>query len=120
MSRAPRPLGFAVTERQIGIIRAWARSKRRVEQVRLFGSRCKGVHRPDSDLDIALTVSDDLRHTRAAIWFLDVPQWRAELTALLGIPADLRITDLGDPCRVRQFCAEAGDTLIYDVAGHPT
>jgi predicted nucleotidyltransferase len=110
---------IAVTAEQIEAIRAWARSKPRVEQVRLFGSRCKGTHREDSDIDIAVTVSEDRHYTRATIWMFDKPKWSAELSQALDAAADVRITDIGKPCKIRGYCAEVGDILIYDASEAP-
>ncbi|WP_188610812.1 nucleotidyltransferase domain-containing protein [Chelatococcus reniformis] len=76
---------IAVAEQQIEAIRSWARSKSRVEQVRLFGSRRKGTHRPDSDLDIAVTVSERRSYTRSTIWFFDAKDWGTALSARIGI-----------------------------------
>ena len=108
-----------MSDEQIEVIRSWARTKPRVEQVRLFGSRCKGTHREDSDIDIAVPVSEDARYTRATIWFFDKPEWSKQLSLLLGATADVRITDVADPCLIRGYCDEVGDILIYDI-GKPS
>lgn len=41
------------------IIRSWARAEPHVLRVWVFGSRAKGTHRSDSDLDIAYTIAEE-------------------------------------------------------------
>jgi predicted nucleotidyltransferase len=45
-----------LTPEQQQMIALWAASTEWVNEVRLFGSRAKGRSRPDSDVDIALTL----------------------------------------------------------------
>jgi predicted nucleotidyltransferase len=47
-----------LTDDQVDKIREWAAQTRYVKEVRLFGSRAKGSARPDSDIDLAITVGD--------------------------------------------------------------
>src|SRR5262245_6979853 len=42
-----------LTDEQVTAIIAWAEKTPQVQAVMLFGSRCKGTARPDSDVDIA-------------------------------------------------------------------
>lgn len=98
---------------QIAIIKAWAKTKKRVRAVRLFGSRAKGTNRPDSDIDLAVTVSEDRHYTRATIWYFDKEPWSDALSKLVGIRVDVRITDVGKPCKIRRYCRETGNILIY-------
>ena len=43
-----------------GILNNWAASKILINRVWVFGSRAKGTHKPDSDLDIAIEL--DINH----------------------------------------------------------
>lgn len=97
----------------IEAIRAWAKTQDRVRAIRLFGSRAKGTNRPDSDIDLAVSVNEDLRYTRATIWMFNAPEWGKHLSGLIGTPVDVRITDVGKPCRIRRYCRETGNILIY-------
>ncbi|TCP30711.1 nucleotidyltransferase domain-containing protein [Sphingomonas sp. BK235] len=77
-------------------IRAWAADTVLVEAVWAFGSRVKGGHRPDSDLDLALIIAggDNQERTGNAI-FLG-PRWREELQALLPVVLDLHFMEPDD------------------------
>lgn len=59
-----------------------------IEQVWLYGSRAKGIHKPGSDVDLALVGSDVLRTTVSEVhfvleeespipFFFDVLHWNA-------------------------------------------
>lgn len=71
----------------------WAEENPMIRSLTVFGSRAKGTARRDSDIDIAIIVdySKEIRDStneageKIAIWIEKVPQWRAELCALLGI-----------------------------------
>jgi predicted nucleotidyltransferase len=105
-----------ITQEQIEAIRQWAAVNPRVLQVRLFGSRFKGTSRPDSDIDLAVTISEDKHYTIATIFVFDLDAWRAELSKLVRAKADIRLTDLVEPCGIRKIC-EAGSALLYSRSG---
>src|SRR5262245_18828915 len=46
-----------LTDEQRDAIIAWAERTPQVKAVMLFGSRCKGTARPDSDVDLALSMT---------------------------------------------------------------
>jgi predicted nucleotidyltransferase len=48
-----------LTPEQQQTIIEWAEGVRYITEVRLFGSRAKGHSRPDSDVDLAVTIADD-------------------------------------------------------------
>jgi predicted nucleotidyltransferase len=54
----------------------------------LFGSRCKGIARPDSDVDLALNMTKGPREQHFNNYKVDA--WEAELTAALGLPVHVR------------------------------
>lgn len=105
---------MAVTSEQIEQISKWARTKPRIELIMLFGSRAKGTHRPDSDIDLAVSVSEKREYTRATIWMFDRFDWQAQLSALIGLQVDIRILDIGE--HIREYCAEAGNIVLYEKA----
>ena len=82
----------------------------------LFGSRAKGTHRPDSDIDLAVSVSEDRSYTRSTIWFHDSRRWSERLTEEMGVKIDIRVMDVADPCHIRRYCAETGNLVIYEKA----
>jgi predicted nucleotidyltransferase len=64
------------------ICRDWAASKREITRLILFGSRVRGEHRPESDLDIMLV-------THAGDFIFNKKQWTDQLTRLLEVPVHL-------------------------------
>ena len=47
---------LGLTKPEIAAIRRWAKSHPEIQRVYLFGSRAKGTHDPDSDVDLAIQV----------------------------------------------------------------
>lgn len=107
------PANIDISPEHIHAIRTWAKSKERVRAIRLFGSRAKGTNGPESDIDLAMTVSENRHYTRSTIWMFDAPEWSSVLSGLVGLPVDVRITDVGKPCHIRRYCREAGSILLY-------
>jgi predicted nucleotidyltransferase len=70
----------------------WAANKASISEVWIFGSRARGTHQGDSDLDVAVSVLG-ARDIRFNIWFWQFPKWRGELQALLPVAIDLRLLD---------------------------
>ena len=72
---------------------AWAAQKSLVGQLWVFGSRARGAHREDSDLDIAIKL--DMQHSEVAddkdlcAWMFETESWASELQALVPFTIDL-------------------------------
>lgn len=67
-----------------GIVQTWAATQPEITKVWLYGSRVRGTHRPDSDLDVAVQVRGD--HTvdeQFAIWMQIGGALQDELNNLL-------------------------------------
>ncbi len=73
----------------------WASAKPHIAEVFLFGSRVKGDHAADSDLDIALRI-DGMGETPLTVWMFEGREWAAELDAMLDVRVDLQMVDEGD------------------------
>ena len=71
----------------------WARDKREISELWLFGSRVRGDHRKDSDLDIAVIMAGENEGDRLGNWIALAEEWEEELKALVPVAIDL---DLGD------------------------
>jgi hypothetical protein len=71
-------------------IAAWAAGEPLIEAAYLFGSRVKGTHRDDSDLDVAVIVAgaDDGERLGNAIF--EKPRWIATLQPQLPVTLHLQ------------------------------
>jgi predicted nucleotidyltransferase len=74
----------AATRELVDAIRACLAGRKDVRLALLFGSRARGVHRPDSDVDIAVVAPG-----------LDPAELAAELSSALGFEVD--VVPLVDP-----------------------
>jgi len=76
------------------VVSVWARGKPLVKRVYLFGSRVRGDHRPESDIDIAVEL-DPLAFRGSdesgghATWMFEAPAWREELEHLIPLKLQL-------------------------------
>ena len=59
-----------------------------IEEVWMFGSRAKGLHRPDSDLDLAFMLNDQPGRTAEGEAICMRKRWNATLSDLLGHTVD--------------------------------
>jgi predicted nucleotidyltransferase len=65
-------------------------SDSRITAVHVFGSRAKGTHRADSDLDVALSVSDDEEESAFVYWVMEGGRMRDELAPLVPVKIHLQ------------------------------
>jgi predicted nucleotidyltransferase len=79
-----------LTEEQRVAIIAWAKRTPQVQAVMLFGSRCKGTARPDSDVDLALTMTKGRWERRFKNYRDNVNAWERELTDAVGLTVYVR------------------------------
>jgi predicted nucleotidyltransferase len=91
---------------QVDAIKAWARDTPQVIEVCLFGSRAKGMAKPQSDVDLAVTASDGNYVALAT-------QWERHLSSKLGL--DVRIRNPRHMEAVRVACEEHGEVLFTRV-----
>ena len=68
----------------------WARGKRLISRVDFFGSRVRGNHAPDSDLDVAIVIRYSDADTCLAYWFANHTAWQTELQRLVPWRVDLQ------------------------------
>ncbi|MDF2435212.1 MAG: uncharacterized protein JWP44_4843, partial [Mucilaginibacter sp.] len=88
--RGSSPLGtglcWAMTrEALIRIIAAWAAGHPEVLEVVLFGSRARGDHRPDSDVDLAVRAASPDNRTPLGVYIQHCQEWRSELAGMFGL-----------------------------------
>jgi predicted nucleotidyltransferase len=94
-----------LTEQQRRNIQEWAEGTRVVETVRLYGSRAKGSARPDSDVDLAITVS-------AGNYVRFANEWQKELSDGLGLGVRLKQYNSPADDTVRRYCDEFSVVLF--------
>lgn len=70
-------------------IASWAAADPRILAVYLYGSRVRGTHRPDSDLDVAVILNGDEDDTAENYWFSDGGRIADELAALVPVEVHL-------------------------------
>ncbi len=103
-------------------VRLWAAEKSLVRRVYLFGSRARGDHRPDSDVDLAVMCRMDPKiraefgddHWQARYWFWHdyEPAWRDQLSQLFPVPVDLQALDRDTTRRVRPAVKRDGIRIV--------
>jgi predicted nucleotidyltransferase len=79
-----------LTDEQRDAIIAWAERTPQVQAVMLFGSRCKGTARPDSDVDLAITMMKGRWERRFKNYRDNVNAWERELTDAVGLTVFVR------------------------------
>jgi predicted nucleotidyltransferase len=55
----------------------------------LFGSRARGDHRPDSDVDLAVRAASPDNRTPLGVYIQHCQEWRSELAGMFGLGVDL-------------------------------
>jgi predicted nucleotidyltransferase len=92
---------------------AWAPQQPSLRRLWIYGSRVKGSHRPDSDLDVAFEI-DRLSDEHAVDEFQEItlPTWRNDLTRLTGLPIHLE-PSVGDATAVTGYVSDSG-MLVYE------
>jgi predicted nucleotidyltransferase len=74
-----------LTDEQRDAIIDWAERTPQVQAVMLFGSRCKGTARPDSDVDLALSMTSGRWQRRFENYRDNVNAWERVLTDAVGL-----------------------------------
>ena len=99
-------------------LRTWAAAKPLVNRLWVFGSRARGDHRQDSDLDIAIELDltaaggcDD--SGGLATWMLDTTGWPEELQGITGLRIDLQHFD-GARTPTIQSGLESSSVVVYE------
>ena len=96
---------------------SWAQITPCIRRMWLFGSRVKGTHRPDSDLDVAIEIdAHGNDETPFDSWIGEAATWKAQLQPRVGVALDLEWFDPhGSTPRVQTALAESA-ILIYERA----
>jgi predicted nucleotidyltransferase len=78
---------------------SWAAATRGIAELWLFGSRAKGTSRPNSDVDVAISL---MPGSGADDWALEeflrsFPEWRTTIERIVGLPVSLTAIVPGTP-----------------------
>lgn len=105
----------ALTEIQRRALSSWGARNLRIRRIVLFGSRVKGTHGQDSDLDIAVEIeSGEDSNATLATWMRFFDEWNTELNSVLPFRVDLQWRDCFGTTRViEQGILEASE-LVYE------
>ena len=76
------------------IVAVWASETPIVREAYLFGSRVKGTHGSNSDLDVAIVLFGD--NEGYAYWLCEAEKLRISLSRQLPVPCDLQMMHAGD------------------------
>jgi predicted nucleotidyltransferase len=74
-----------LAKNELSAIAQWAGQTPWISEIRLFGSRAKRTARPDSDIDLAVTVTSDERGNPAfGVFCALADQWKRQLQERTG------------------------------------
>ena len=79
------------------LVAQWADERPAIEKAYIFGSRARGDHRPDSDLDLAIEFASNLTTRATADWTEQSCSEFADLKSAIGVPLSVHV-DLNDAC----------------------
>jgi predicted nucleotidyltransferase len=77
----------------VSTLASWAANKPQIAELWLYGSRVRGDHRDNSDLDVAVVMAGNAKETRYGNWVALAGKWERELAPLVPVTIDL---DIGD------------------------
>ena len=104
-------------------IAEWAEDKPLVNRAWIFGSRVRGDHRDDSDIDVAVEL--DMHAIRGidgsggfATWSFESKTWTPELEAILGLAVDLQYYRTGET-KIIQSALDRSSVLAYEKQSSP-
>src|SRR5262245_20784147 len=95
-----------LTELQQWIIKEWALRTPHVQEVGLLGSRAKGTAKPDSDIDLAMTVDGDSPGTVLGNYFALGERWQEQLAELLEAKVHVALYNNPGSSVARSSCDE--------------
>jgi predicted nucleotidyltransferase len=101
-----------LTEHQQWVIKEWALRIPHVHEVRLFGSRAKGTAKPESDIDLAITVGGESPGTVLGNYFALGERWQEQLTELLEVKVHVALYNDPGSSVARSSCDECSVLLF--------
>lgn len=96
------------------LIAAWAKTHPEIQRVFLYGSRIRGNHRLDSDLDVAVEIEAAENDSDAfTTWMCDQSEWTAELQRMFPYKIHLEWHDLLGTTPTISKGLEDGSQLVF-------
>lgn len=100
------------------ILLTWALGQPLINRLWLFGSRVRGEHRPDSDVDVAIELDMSVAKGSdesggIAAWAFDTEPWMPELELLLSMVVDLQHYKSGET-KIIHAGLEQSSILVYE------
>lgn len=100
------------------IISEWAVEKPLVKRVWIFGSRVRGNHREDSDLDVAIEINSAAIRGEDysggfATYAFESKSWCNELNDLIGLDVDLQFYKEGETKTI-QIALDFSSVVVYE------
>ena len=83
-------------EETVASLERWARARPFVRRLLVYGSRVRGTHSTDSDLDVAIEFDPvGLDSDCLTTWICDAKKWRKEIQPFIPWPLHLEWNDPG-------------------------
>ena len=103
------------------LLASWAARKPLVGRVFLFGSRVRGDHSSNSDLDIAIELDPAECHGDQsgglATWMRDTDDWQEEIAKMIPLKIDLEQYRGEDTPRILKALAQSSFVIYEKIAG---
>jgi predicted nucleotidyltransferase len=95
-------------EEAVQIVAAWAASEPLVREAYIFGSRVRGTHRPDSDIDIAVKINKQPGdESEYVCWAFEGDRLTERLQKLIPVKVQLEWYDPIETPHVRMGIVES-------------
>jgi predicted nucleotidyltransferase len=107
------PRSIQLTPEQARIVSEWAKQEApKISEVRLFGSRARACSRPNSDVDLAVTLGGSPKVV-CDLWITQASEWEEELCkALRPLTVHLYLYNSSKDPRVRRYCRRNSAVLF--------
>jgi len=99
-------------------IAQWAAANPHVRRMWLYGSRAKGTHRPNSNINIAVELDPvgDSEET-LAVWMANAGLWQSQLQSRIAPAVDLQWFDPDGGTRTIEAALNEAKALVYERGG---
>jgi len=117
LEQLEREAGVGIGSEVTDAIARWAATNPYIRRVWVYGSRAKGTHRPDSDIDIAVELEPVADSEEAlTVWMAHAGAWRWQLQSGISPKVDLEWFDPDGTTRVVEAGLDEAKVLIYERA----